>query len=459
MSVTEISLLLMGLAVGAACSWWFAKSRSTYAAAQATAALQIELATATEKARAVSVHNEALTQELNHARQLASETESRINSLTGEVAGLKTLLEAERTQASEKLALLSDAREEMSNRFKALASEILEEKSKRFTEQNQTNIGQLLEPLKTNLKSFQDQVQKSYVDENKDRVALAEQVRQLMALNKSLGEDAKNLTSALKGSNKAQGNWGEIVLERVLEGSGLRKGEEYDVQQSHTLEDGSRMQPDVVIHLPDDRHLVIDAKASLNAYEKYVVTDDETVRDAALKQHLDSVRAHIKGLSGKNYQDLYGLKSLDFVLMFVPIEPAFMLAVTHDRDLFMDAWQKNVLLVSPSTLLFVVRTVAHLWRQEAQSKNAQDIANRGAVLYDKFTAFAVELEKVGDRIKQAQQSYESARTKLTGHGSLIRQAEMLKELGVKPTKAMPSSLLQDVSSNAMDDADSQNDQR
>ncbi len=373
------------------------------------------------------------------AQRAAAETQ--VNKLTTELAELNARFDAERSQSEEKLTLLLDAKEALSNQFKSLASEILEEKAKRFTEQNQTNIGQLLEPLKTKLQEFQGKVEEVYVQEGKDRTALAEQVRQLMDLNQSLSQDAKNLTRALKGSSKAQGNWGELVLERVLEGSGLRKGEEYDVQESHTREDGSRAQPDVVVHLPEERHLVVDAKVSLTAYEDYASAEEEGDRQSATKRHLDSVRSHIKGLSDKNYQALYGLKSLDFVLMFVPIEPAFMLAVTHDRELFMDAWKKNVLLVSPSTLLFVVRTVAHLWRQEAQNRNAQDIAKRGAELYDKLVGFVEDLETLGTRLKQAQKEYDSAHNKLiSGKGNVIRQAEMLKQLGVKPTKILPTEL-------------------
>ena len=360
-----------------------------------------------------------------------------------QVAALTMQLTQERNQSQEKMALLQNAREELTLQFKNLANDILEEKSKRFSEQNQQSLGQLLDPLKTKLQEFQGKVEQVYVQEGKDRSALAEQVRQLMELNKTVSQEANNLTKALKGSNKTQGNWGELVLERVLESSGLRKGEEYDVQESHTLEDGRRLQPDVVVHLPEDRHLVIDAKATLVAYEDYANAEDDKHREAALKRHLDAVRSHIKGLSDKNYQDLYGLKSLDFVLMFVPIEPAFMLAVTHDRELYMDAWNKNVLLVSPSTLLFVVRTVANLWRQEAQTRNAQDIAKRGADLYDKLAGFVEDMESLGTRLNQAQKDYDGAINKLsTGRGNVIRQAEMLKKLGVKPSKSLPTPMVE-----------------
>jgi DNA recombination protein RmuC len=293
------------------------------------------------------------------------------------------------------------------------------------------------------LQEFQGKVEQFYDTEGKERSALGQQVSHLMQLNKTLSDDAKNLTLALKGSAKSQGNWGELILERVLEASGLRRGVEYDVQESHSREDGSRAQPDVVIHLPQDRHLVVDAKVSLVAYEEYASADDDAVRAAALKRHTDSVRAHIRGLSEKNYQALYGLKSLDFVLMFVPIEPAFMLSVSQDNQLFMDAWNKNVLLVSPSTLLFVVRTVAHLWHQEAQSRNAQEIAKRGAELYDRLCAFVGDLEKVGERLRMAQDAYCDAFAKLsTNKGNVIRQAQMLKELGVKPTKSLPAGLVE-----------------
>lgn len=255
----------------------------------------------------------------------------------------------------------------------------------------------------------------------------------------------------MKGSSKAQGGWGEVVLERVLELSGLRKGIEYVAQESQSRDDGSRAMPDVVIQLPDDRRLVVDAKVSLVAYERYTAAADDPERGTAVRSHLDSVRSHIRSLSEKRYQDLYGIKSPDFVLAFVPIEPAFILAVTHDTNLFQEAWERNVLLVSPSTLLFVVRTVAHLWRQEAQTRNAQEIAKRGAELYDKLAGFVGDLQNIGTRLKQAREAYDSAEAKLTtGRGNVIRQAEMLRSLGVKPGKVLPPTLV----AVAQDDEDS-----
>ena len=367
---------------------------------------------------------------------------AQVGKLSGEVAEVTTRLDAERRQSQEKLALLQAAGDAMKHEFKTLATEILEEKSKRFTEQNATNLGQLLDPLRTRLHEFQGKVELFYDSEGKQRSALQQQVTQLMDMNRVMSEEAKNLTQALKGSSKAQGNWGELILERVLEASGLRRGFEYHVQQSHVGEDGRRSIPDVIVHLPEDRKLVVDAKVSLLAYEECVRAESDDQRAAAQKRHLLSVRQHIDGLSGKNYQRLYTLKSLDFVLMFVPVEPAFMLAISADEQLFMDAWQRNVLLVSPSTLLFVVRTVAHLWRQEAQSRNAQEIAKRGAELYDKLAAFVGDLENVGKALDKAQGAYGDAFRKFRGgNGNAIRQAEMLKKLGVKPTKAFSAAAL------------------
>lgn len=441
--LTLIAAAAGGVVAGALLAWLLLRGRSALAVERARIEAEAALAPLAERVRLLEDERQSLRSAGAELAERAEGWRDALEKARGERSVLVERLNAERRQAQDKIDLLQQAREALSDQFKALAAEILEEKSRRFTEQNQANLGALLDPLRTRLQEFQGKVEEVYVQEGKDRSALAEQVRQLMELNRALGQDAKNLTRALKGSVKAQGNWGELVLERVLEASGLRKGAEYHTQESHTRDDGSRAQPDVVIHLPEDRHLVVDAKVSLTAYEGYVVAEDDAERQLAIRRHLDSVRAHIKGLAERNYQALYGLGSLDFVLMFVPIEPAFMLAVTHDDALFMDAWQKNVLLVSPSTLLFVVRTVAHLWRQEAQNRNAQDIARRGAELYDKLAGFVDDLDTVGNRLAQAQKSFDAAYGKFTrGRGNLIRQAEMLRELGVKPTKALAAGLVE-----------------
>ena len=363
-------------------------------------------------------------------RQSATEQEK----LKVDMATLNAELEAERRQTPEKTAFLNE-----------LANQILEDKSKRFTDQNQENLNQILGPLKTKLQEFQQKVEDVYDKEGTARTALTTQVKQLMDLNQQLSQDAHNLTQALKGSGKAQGVWGERVLERVLEMSGLRKGHEYELRETYKREDGSRAQPDAVVHLPEDKHIVVDAKVSLTAYIDYANADSDSGKESAIGLHLASVRKHIKELSAKNYQALYDLNSLDFVVMFVPVEPAFMLAISEDANLCEDAWEKNVLLVSPTTFLFVVRTIKYVWGQQQATRSVREIAERGAAFYDKLVGFVEDLTDVGNRLTQASASYEDARRKLEGHGGVIRQAEMLRDLGVKPSKSLPKRLVESVS--------------
>jgi DNA recombination protein RmuC len=445
MSASSILFLALGFGLGALVfALLFELRMRREAMIQAAGRNDLRVAAAEARTRAEGYHGRIsrLETELAEARTLYSAAVEQQARLRAQVGGMHAELEAERRQSSEKLALLSEAREELTHEFRSLANDILEEKSRRFTEQNHTSLGQLLEPLKSRIHEFQNKVDQVYVQEGKDRSALTEQVRLLMDLNRKLSEDASDLTRALKGSSKTQGNWGEVVLERILESSGLRKGHEYEVQTSYAREDGSRGQPDVILHLPEDRHIVIDAKVSLVDYNEHCNSETDLLREAAAVRHLASVRAHIKGLSARNYQSL-GLASLDFVVMFVPVEPAFMLAISHDTTLWTQAWERNILLVSPSTLLFVLRTVGHLWRQEAQTQNARDIASRGAELYDKLSAFVSDLTKIGDRLSQARESYDAALSKLTrGRGNVIRQAEMLRKLGLQPTKPFSAHLVQ-----------------
>ncbi len=357
----------------------------------------------------------------------------------------ETELAAERRQSADKLATLQQTAQEaktvLSDQFKNLANEILEEKSKRFAEQNQQNLDILLKPLQEKLIDFRKQVDETYQSEARERFALKQEVEKLAGLNLRMTDETRALTNALKGESKTQGDWGELVLETILENSGLRKGEEYLVQDTQTISDGSRLQPDVVIRLPESKHLVIDSKVSITAYTRYIQADDDAIKTAELNSHVLSIKQHIQGLSAKNYQDLYGVGSIDFVLMFIPIEPAFLAAMRHAPDIYQDALKKNIVIVCPSTLLATVRTVAHLWRQEHQNRNAQEIARQCASLYDKFVGFVEDLDKVGQRLEQAQISYADAVGKLkTGRGNLIRTAENVKKLGVKPNKSLPSKL-------------------
>jgi DNA recombination protein RmuC len=407
-----------------------------------------ELDQARDEVARMTERSAQLAQALNESRD-ALDAEKRARSAAeAECARLKTAiaeaqvtLDAERAAAKEKLALLRDAQETLSNQFKVLANQILDEKSQKFAEQNKTALGALLDPLRSQLAEFKGKVEQVYVQEGKDRTALAEQVKQLMSLNRTLSQDAQNLTDALKGNAQVQGAWGEWVMEEMLTSSGLMKDEHYFLQDSRVREDGSRARPDALINLPGERQLVVDSKVSLVGYEQYASAKNDDERSAALRSHLDSIRRHIAGLSDREYQKLY--PTMDFVMMFIPIEPAFMLAAANDKQLFSQAWEKNVLLVSPSTLLFVLRTVAYLWRQEDQNRNAQAIAERGAMLHDKFCDFLKDLEAVGSRLDQAQAAYGEAVKKLqTGRGNLVSQAQKLSSLGVKGSKKLPSALLQ-----------------
>jgi len=364
------------------------------------------------------------------------------------VKELETELRNERQNLSEKLALLESAKQALANQFEALAAEILEKKSKSFSEGTQKELGTLLTPLRDQIKEFREKVEKAQSDSNTGVTKLETLIGTLGGLNQQLSEEAHNLTTALRGSSKAQGDWGELIVRNLLEKAGLREGEQFRVQETFdaTSADGdgraTKSRPDVIVNLPGGRHLVIDSKVSLNAYTDSVnaVTDDE--RKVAIKRHLASVRSHIDDLTGRRYHKLGALETPDFVVMFVPIEPAFLVALHEDEGLWRHAYEKEVLLVGPTTLLFVIRIVDNLWQQELQARSVQDVMNRGAELYDKFVNFVSDLEAVGKSLRSADDSYSKAMKKLSeGRGNLIRQVEMLKGLGVRTGKSLPRNLL------------------
>ena len=355
---------------------------------------------------------------------------------------LEAELDSERKQVQNRIESLNEAKEALTNQFKNLANEILEDKSKKFTEQNALQLDILLKPLQTKLTEFKEQVSHSYDQESRERFALKNEIERLANLNLKMSDEARSLTNALKGDSKIQGNWGELVLESILESSGLRKGEEYLVQDSHTQADGGRLQPDVIVKLPEGRHLIIDSKVSITAYARHTEAGDDAIAKQELLAHIQSIRQHIQGLSAKNYAGIADLSTVDFVLMFIPIEPAFLSALKAAPNLYQEALAKNIVLVCPSTLMATLRTVAHLWRQDQQNKNAMEIARQCANLYDKFVGFVEDLEQIGKRLDQAQSSYHDAFNKLkSGKGNLIKAAERVKELGVKPNKVIASNLL------------------
>jgi DNA recombination protein RmuC len=393
----------------------------------------LNLRSALTKAEQQNQHDAALTTSLRVERDQALQNAIR----------LEAALDSERKQGLGRIESLNEAKEALTSQFKNLANEILEDKSKRFTEQNVASLDALLKPLQTKLSEFKEQVNTSYGNEARERFALKSEIERLANLNLRMSDETRSLTQALKGDSKVQGNWGELVLESILESSGLRKGEEYLVQDSHTQIDGSRLQPDVVVKLPEGRSLVVDSKVSITAYSHHAEATDPIVSEQELAAHIQSLRQHIQGLSSKNYSSLYGIGSVDFVLMFVPIEPAFLLALKTAPNLYQEALAKNIVLVCPSTLMATLRTVAHLWRQDHQNRNALEIAKQCGTLYDKFVGFVDDLEKLGQRLDQAQTSYHDAFNKLkSGKGNLIRSAEKVRELGVKPSKNLSPLLIE-----------------
>lgn len=417
----------------------------------ALVALVIGIALGVMQGRAALAAKEAellgRTENLARAMEEIAKRKTELEAKADEIRTLQVemaTLVAEKKSDEEKLKELLSAREQFANHFKALANEILEEKSKRFTELNQLNLGQLLNPLKEKLGEFQKKVEEVYVSEGKERSALMAQVENLMTLNMQISTEASNLTKALTETGKAQGDWGELILERMLEAAGLRKDQDYFVQQNFKNEEEKNVRPDILIRLPENRSLIIDSKMSFPAYNEYTATNDEALKAEALKRHLSSVRAHFAALSKKSYEDLRGLKAPDFVIMFVPLESAFLLAISSDAKLWEDAYRGGVLLVSPTNLLFVLRTVAQLWKTEDQKRHVDEIAKRGSAMYEKFVGFVEDLQQVGNRIDQAKTSYGDALSKLhTGPGNLVGQAEKMRRLGVKAKKQLPQTLLPD----------------
>jgi len=389
-------------------------------------------------------------------RAVAEEKCSRLPGLEGDLdkaqqeniqlqtrmAELETRIEDERRNAAEKLSLLQEAREQLKLEFQNVANKIFEDKSQKFTEQNRENIEGVLKPMREQLLDFKKKVEDVYDKESKDRVSLLSEIIHLKSLNERISEDAINLTNALKGQSKTRGSWGEMILERVLEESGLHKGREYEVQAMYASEEGQRRHPDVIVHLPEGKDIVIDSKVSLTAYEKYCAADTDEKREKRLKEHVISIRTHIKELSNKRYEELEGIRTLDFVLMFLPIEGAFWTAIESEQGLFNEAFDKNIMLVSPSTLLATLRIISNIWRYEDQNKNALLIARKAGDLYDKFVGFVEALDDVGQKIGKAQESYKTARNRLaTGRGNLVRKTEELRQLGVKAQKELPGELV------------------
>jgi DNA recombination protein RmuC len=349
---------------------------------------------------------------------------------------------AQRDKHVQQETYINELQQRFKVEFENIANRVLEDKSARFTAQNRLNLDLIINPLKENIKAFEEKVERVYKTESDERNVLKGVITQLMDQSKLISEEAGNLTRALKGDSKKQGNWGEIILERILERSGLVKDREYRLQVSLSNMDGNKLQPDVILDLPDDKHIVIDAKVSLLAYERLLSAENEVDREVFIKQHLLSIKTHIQGLSGKNYHELYQINSPDFVLLFMPIESSFGIAVQQDAELFNYAWDRKVVIVSPSTLLATLRTVASIWKQERQNRNVLEIARLSGSMYDKFVGFLSDMESIGKNIRQSQDAYDKALNKLsTGAGNLSSTSEKIRKLGAKATKQIDTKFL------------------
>lgn len=376
--------------------------------------------------------------ELRREAEKNRETQTRV---VQEAAHWKASHQALQERLEGQKQELEEIRNRFNLEFREMADRLLEEKSRKFTESNKENLDQILNPLRERLTEFQQKVEKTHQDGMLQQEGLKQQLLQLKELNAQMSKEAINLTRALKGDTKTQGNWGEFILESILEKSGLVKEREYFVQVSLTDEQGNRMQPDVVVRLPEDKSIVIDSKVSLVAYERMANAETEEERVAESRNHVASLRNHIKILSAKNYQQLHGVKSLDFVLLFIPIEPAFAAAVQAESGLFQEAFDRNIVLVSPTTLLATLRTVSTLWRQEYQNRNAIEIAKKGGALYDKFVSFADDLVKLGNQMDTSRKTYDEVMKKLSnGTGNLVRRAEEMRKLGVQTTKTLNAAI-------------------
>ena len=419
----EIPLLIIGLAAGLVFGWLL----STFKSKSDTGKME-------ERASILEQGKKEAEVNLSIERNKVIELNSKLSSLQSDYNNLQQRL-------SEQKSEIEELQQKFIKEFENLANRIFDEKTNKFSEQSKTNLAEILNPLKEKISEFQNKVEETNKESIDRNAALRQQLLNLKEMNQQMSQDAQNLVKALKGDTKAQGDWGEIQLERILERSGLRKGEEYSIQESFSTDDG-RKRPDVIINLPEEKKIIIDSKVSLVDYERFVSAEAEEDKNVNLKAFINSVRKHIKDLSEKQYQNLFDAGSLDFVLMFIPIEPAFSLAIQFGENLYVDAYDKNIVIVSPSTLLATLRTIANIWKQEYQNRNVLEIAKQSGALYDKFVGFVDDLVNVGNRIDQAKSGYVDAMKKLSeGRDNLVGKAERIKKLGAKTSKSLPQSIL------------------
>ena len=440
MEVIYLVSLIVLVAICAILVWRNARAVSREEhnrALDASKDLQVEFAKIQERERILIADRDRLSLDLKE-ESLARQSVER------SLEGTNAYLQAQQEKFAEQRQEMENMKVQFNNEFQVMANKILEEKSFKFTQLNQQNISLVLDPLKEKIKTFEEKVEKSYQQESAERNVLKGVVEQLMQQSMQIKDEANNLAKALKGDNKKQGNWGEVILERVLERSGLIKDQEYKLQASVQEADGRRFQPDALIYLPDEKHLVVDAKLSLVAYERAVNADTEEDRVIFVKQHVQSIENHVRELSAKDYHSLYGIQSPDFVLLFIPIESSLSLAVNFKPELFSEAWDRRVVIVSPSTLLATLRTIASVWKQERQNRNVLEIAKEAGLLYDKFVGFLNDMDQLQGIIQKAADKHDEAMKKLSsGSGNVIRKIEQLKTLGAKANKQIGDKYLED----------------
>lgn len=437
----DFVFLIVGVAIGFVSAWVIKKSSLPQNNDEINV-LRNQLQKATNESSELKGSKEYLNAENMKLSDQLTSKQNEILRISNELTSAKSDLKNTDERLHEQKAELTNLREQFTKEFENLANRIFEEKSKKFTDQNKTNLDDILKPFNEKIKDFEKKVGEVYDIEMRDKISLREEVKKLYELNSKISDEANNLTKALKGDNKTQGNWGELILEKVLERSGLNKDREYKTQVVTKNVDGETIKPDVVVFLPDNKHLVIDAKVSLLAYEQFVNSDDKILQEKFLKEHVNSVRGHIKLLSDKNYYTSTDFSTPDFVLLFMPIESAFSAAVQYDMEMFNYAWEKKIVIVSPTTLLATLRTVSSLWKIESQNRYAIEIADQAGALYDKFEGFIKDLLDIGKKMDDSKKSYEEAMKKLSsGTGNLVKRVENLKILGAKATKSLPQTLL------------------
>jgi DNA recombination protein RmuC len=443
----DIIFLLLGAAAGFAAAWFisrlvFAKNKGL--TKEESENLQQDLGT-------LSTELKIKDERLNYTNEILQTLKTETLSKENQIIGLQKLLagrESDLKHLNERMLDQKKEIDELQQRFikefENLANRILEEKTGKFTEQNKTNLDAILKPLQEKIKDFEKKVEETHKKDIEDRASIQERIRNLIESSNKISEEANNLTKALKGESKTQGNWGELILENILERSGLVKDREYFVQQSFKDDAGSRFQPDVIVKYPGDRSVVIDSKVSLVAYERFVTSTDEKEKEKALNEHLLSIKNHIRGLGDKSYQDLYQLKTLDFVMLFMPIEPAYLIAIQNDPDLWNIAYERRILLISPTNLIAALKMIASLWRQEYQSQNVLEIAQQSGALYDKFVGLVDDLQDIGTKLESTRKAHDSAMNKLsTGKGNLISRVENIKKLGAQTKKDLPKELMEE----------------